>query len=153
MLQSMASQRVEHDWVTELNWTVRSKDLIQTYSKDNTPFTVKQEVICYLFILWLFSIWRQERDIVQQWYKWSFKYVLKVYFVKKKKKKNEVNMNVDIKWYALILIVIQEACIILQYIMPFKASQVPCHSEVTETRVILKPKTTSDLWEWDISAS
>ena len=37
MLQSMESQRVRHDWATELNWTVQHNDSIFVYSAKWSP--------------------------------------------------------------------------------------------------------------------
>ena len=39
MLQSMGLQRVGHDWVTELNWTKRDRDIKNCYKKFNELVT------------------------------------------------------------------------------------------------------------------
>ena len=138
------------DW-TELNWSVRSKDVIQTYMTARIMLLSlwNKRYLLPVYIMVLFYLEAKEghcTTVIHVIFQIFFKSLFCL-------KKNEVNINVEIRWYALILIVIQEVWVILQCIKPFKASQIPCHSEVTVTTVILQPKTTSGLWEWDTSAS
>ena len=46
MLQSMGLQRVEHDWATELNWTLKELTLLHCFLKKNVfPFA---QILVYL---------------------------------------------------------------------------------------------------------
>ena len=72
MLQSMGSQRVRHDWVTELNWTELKKYLYFSYSPLVICIT---ESVLLLPLIFFPSIWNlcvPLRDNI-------FRYVLAIY--------------------------------------------------------------------------
>ena len=51
VLRFMGSQRVRHDWVTELNWTELNNEKTEREIKETIPFTIAMKRIKYLGML------------------------------------------------------------------------------------------------------
>ena len=49
VLQSVGSQRVGHDWVTELNWLTKAKHIHTPWCINSTPTYILKRTVCIVF--------------------------------------------------------------------------------------------------------